>query len=62
MCRKAAEEAKTYYDEMTAVGDKMWDEWLERTEEARRRTAEVSNAKPVEIAFLSNTSVLSLLP
>jgi cysteine desulfurase/selenocysteine lyase len=56
MCRQAAEEAKTYYDEMTAVGDRKWNEWLERTEETRRQTASFLNAKPEEIAFLSNTS------
>jgi selenocysteine lyase/cysteine desulfurase len=56
MCRQAAEEAKAYYDEMTAVGDRKWNEWLERTEETRRHTAAFLNAKPEEIAFLSNTS------
>jgi selenocysteine lyase/cysteine desulfurase len=56
MCRQAAEEAKAYYDEMTAVGDRKWSEWLERTEETRRHTAALLNATPEEIAFLSNTS------
>jgi cysteine desulfurase/selenocysteine lyase len=56
MCRQAAEEAKAYYDEMTAHGDNMWDDWLERTEDTRDLVAELLNAKPVEIAFLSNTS------
>jgi selenocysteine lyase/cysteine desulfurase len=56
MSRQAAEEAKTYYDEMTAVGDRKWNAWLERTEETRRQTASFLSAKPEEIAFLSNTS------
>jgi selenocysteine lyase/cysteine desulfurase len=56
MCRQAAEEAKAYYDEMTAHGDTLWDDWLERVEKTRRLAASLLNARTEEIAFLSNTS------
>jgi selenocysteine lyase/cysteine desulfurase len=53
---QAAEQAKTYYDEMVADGDNKWGEWLERVEQTRRHLASVLNCTPEEIAFVSNAS------
>ncbi len=57
LCRYAAHEARTYYEEMLAYGDTLWDEWLERTEATRRQLASLIRVSPGEIAFLANTSL-----
>lgn len=51
-----AAEGKRFYDEMTARGDSVWKEWLERTEKVRKKVAKFINASKSEIAFTVNTS------
>lgn len=56
MCAPATEEAQRYLKEATSYGDAKWDEWVARSEGVRHHLAEVLNATPEEIAFLSNAS------
>ncbi|HKR01278.1 MAG TPA: aminotransferase class V-fold PLP-dependent enzyme [Pyrinomonadaceae bacterium] len=54
--RPVMEAATGFYREMMEGADALWDEWLERREEVRRRVAAFINAEPDEIALTVNTS------
>ncbi len=54
--RPAFEAASGYWQESLNQGDFVWDEWLERKEEARRNVAQFINADPEEVAFVHSTS------
>lgn len=54
--RRAASEARRYYDEMVADGDLPWPRWVEEVEAVRRRVASLINAHPDEIAFTFSSS------
>jgi len=56
MSLSAATEGKRYFDEMLNEGDSPYEEWMHRTEEARRKIAGLVNASPSEIGFTTNTS------
>jgi len=56
MCVNSSVEGKRYFDEMLLYGDTCWDEWIERTETIREKTARFIGAEKEEIAFVSNTS------
>lgn len=52
----AAQKGKRFYDEIMARGDLVWDEWLDRKEDVRKKIAKFINADKSEIAFTLNTS------
>ncbi|MBO8182337.1 MAG: aminotransferase class V-fold PLP-dependent enzyme [Archaeoglobus sp.] len=52
----AANDAKAFYERMLTEGDLPWDEWLEKRERTRKKTAELISATKAEIAFTQNTS------
>jgi cysteine desulfurase / selenocysteine lyase len=54
--RRTAEAATRLYRETEESGDRLWEAWLARREEARRTVARLINAEPDEIAFTTNTS------
>lgn len=54
--RRAAAEARRYYDEMMAHGDLRWPRWIEQVEDVRARVARVLHADPAEIAFTYSAS------
>ena len=54
--RRAAAEARRYYDEMMAEGDLRWPAWLEQMEVVRARVARLVSADPAEIAFVFSSS------
>ena len=54
--RRTAEAAAQLYIETEQAGDRLWDVWLARREQARARVANLINAEPDEIAFTTNTS------
>ncbi|HYP52704.1 MAG TPA: aminotransferase class V-fold PLP-dependent enzyme, partial [Pyrinomonadaceae bacterium] len=54
--RRVADEAANFYRETMESGDRAWNNWLERREQARARVAALINADPEEIAFTTNTS------
>ena len=56
LSRQASEAAAKFYREMLEGGDSLWDEWLARREEVRKRVAAFINAGPDEIALTTNTS------
>jgi len=56
MSLSAAKEGKRYFDEMVSEGDSPYEEWMERTEEARHKLSRLINASPSEIGFTTNTS------
>lgn len=56
MSLTAAREGKRYFDEMVSEGDLPYEEWMERTEEARHKLSRLINASPPEIGFTTNTS------
>jgi len=54
--RRVAETVAQLYGEMLESGDRLWDVWLARREEARAAVARLINAEPDEIGFTTNTS------
>jgi cysteine desulfurase / selenocysteine lyase len=56
LSRRAAGEARRYYDEMQADGDLPWPRWLEQVEGVRVRVARILAADPSEIAFTYSAS------
>ncbi len=52
----SAAEAKTFYDEILREGDLLWERWLRKMEDVRRKVAKFINADEKEIAFILNTS------
>jgi selenocysteine lyase/cysteine desulfurase len=56
LCSDASVEGKRYFDEMLLYGDTCWEEWLLRTEEVRKKVADLMGAQREEVAFVSNTS------
>jgi selenocysteine lyase/cysteine desulfurase len=56
LSRRAASEARRYYDEMLAHGDLPWPRWLEQVEHVRARVARLLHADPDEIAFTYSAS------
>lgn len=53
---KIGEAGKRYYDENVNGGDFYWNEWLQRVEDIRNKTAQFLQSSPEEIAFLSSVS------
>jgi selenocysteine lyase/cysteine desulfurase len=53
---RVAEAAAQFYRETQDSGDRLWDAWLGRREEARAAVARLINAEPDEVAFTTNTS------
>src|SRR6185295_14867447 len=53
----ATDDARVYLDDMYAVGDLNWEDWLRRVEEVRGDTARFIGATADEVALLSNTSI-----
>ncbi len=45
-----------YYEEMLADGDAQWPNWLARADDVRGKFADLVNARPDDIAFLSSAS------
>src|SRR5437868_6396428 len=56
LSRRVAEAAAQLYRETTESGDRLWEAWLARREQARAEVARLINAEPDEIAFTTNTS------
>src|SRR2546423_7857916 len=54
--RRVAEAAAQLYRETQESGDRLWEVWLARREEARAAVARLVNAEPDEIGFTTNTS------
>lgn len=54
--RGVSEAAGRFYRETLESGDRLWEVWLARREEARAAVARLINAEPDEIAFTTNTS------
>src|ERR671925_577975 len=54
--RRAASEAKRFYDEMLADGDLPWPHWVEQVERVRARVARLLHADAVEIALTYSSS------
>lgn len=54
--RRTSETAAQFYLETEEAGDRLWEVWLARREEARATIARLINAEPEEIAFTTNTS------
>ena len=54
--RRVAEAVAQLYREMLESGDRLWDSWIARREEARAAVARLINAEPDEIGFTTNTS------
>lgn len=48
--------AVSYYDEMLEDGDSLWNHWLAKVEETRKKVSSFINADEDEIAFVQNTS------
>ena len=53
---RVAEAAAQFYRETLESGDRLWDAWIARREEARAAVARLINAEPDEVAFTTNTS------
>jgi selenocysteine lyase/cysteine desulfurase len=54
--RRTSEAAARLYLETEESGDRLWEVWLARREQARETIARLINAEPDEIAFTTNTS------
>ncbi|HZI18825.1 MAG TPA: aminotransferase class V-fold PLP-dependent enzyme [Pyrinomonadaceae bacterium] len=54
--RRTAAAAAEFYRETQESGDRRWESWLARREQARQDIARLVNAEPDEIAFTVNTS------
>lgn len=54
--RRVARAAEQFYREALESGDRPWNFWLERREQARAEIARLINAEPFEVAFTTNTS------
>ena len=54
--RRAAGAAGQFYRETLESGDRLWEAWLARREQARAAVARLINAEPFEVAFTTNTS------
>lgn len=57
MSKYAADDARSYLDEMYSVGDRSWDEWLRRVEQIRAEVARFIGGSPEGVALLPNTSL-----
>jgi selenocysteine lyase/cysteine desulfurase len=55
--RRVADAAAQLYRETLESGDRLWEVWLARREEARAAVARLINAEPDEIGFTTNTSM-----
>ncbi|HEV2861976.1 MAG TPA: aminotransferase class V-fold PLP-dependent enzyme [Pyrinomonadaceae bacterium] len=53
---RVAGAAAEFYRETEESGDRQWESWLVRREEARAAVARLINAEPDEVAFTTNTS------
>src|ERR1043165_2089027 len=56
LSRRVAGAAGQLYREASESGDRLWEVWLARREQARADVARLINAEPDEIAFTTNTS------
>lgn len=56
LSRRVAGAAQQLYREALESGDRLWEVWLARREQARAEVARLINAEPDEIAFTINTS------
>ncbi len=54
--RRTTAAAAQFYVETEESGDRLWEIWLSRREQARATIARLINAEPDEIAFTTNTS------
>src|SRR5919107_50715 len=54
--RRVADAAAQFYRETMESGDRLWEHWLARREQARADVARLINAEPDEVAFTTNTS------
>jgi cysteine desulfurase / selenocysteine lyase len=54
--RRVAAAAGQLYREALESGDRLWEVWLARREQARAEVARLINAEPDEVAFTTNTS------
>jgi selenocysteine lyase/cysteine desulfurase len=54
--RRVRGAAEQFYRETLEGGDRAWEAWLARREEARADVARLINAEPDEVAFTTNTS------
>lgn len=54
--RRVNEAATQFYRETLEAGDRLWEHWLARREQARADVARLIGAEPDEIAFTTNTS------
>jgi selenocysteine lyase/cysteine desulfurase len=50
------EAVASFYRELEEGGDRRWNQWMERRDAVRRKTARFVGAEPGEIAFVPNTS------
>lgn len=57
LAESIAAEGIRFYEEIRDIGDKMWDQWLQRVEDARQSIASFVNATPHSIAFVANSSL-----
>ncbi|MEM1048526.1 MAG: aminotransferase class V-fold PLP-dependent enzyme [Pseudomonadota bacterium] len=56
LSRAASAAGALYYEEMLADGDAQWPDWLARADAVRAKFADLVNALPDDIAFLSSAS------
>ena len=54
--RQVSDAAAEFYRDVQESGDRRWEEWAGRREQAREVVARLINAEPDEIAFTTNTS------
>ncbi len=54
--RPVAEAVAAFHSDLERNGDRHWDRWIARREEARAAAARLIGASPEEIAFVPNTS------
>jgi selenocysteine lyase/cysteine desulfurase len=54
--RRVADAAAQLYRETLESGDRLWNAWLARREEAREAVARLINAEPDEVGFTTNAS------
>ncbi len=56
MCKSAYQEGVKYFNNIHKFGDKFWDDYFIKMDEARKLVAEYINSNRHEIAFLTNSS------